>query len=277
MDRNFGAYDVPPTLQELIRLKEELGSHELFYRGLNFYLELSSFRYFNTPCDVVVFGTIGVDGIHYGLLTDYGVEDHLEHAPVVCVCPMEFDRPTKIIANSLKEFLSISLTDEELFYNVFANEEEYRAAKQQWEEEKAASPYGPTEEHKKQREDILSKLKERIQLPYIDNPYRHLELLARQRQERITAGTQDLLGVVGCLAEGEAHVPYYVHKDERLDIEALKEYMISAPAISKKALIRDIQMNFVLRDEEELCNIVLQALMSLDLMDERERIAEEGE
>ncbi|RJE85174.1 hypothetical protein D3P07_21640 [Paenibacillus sp. 1011MAR3C5] len=271
---NFGSYAVPPTLQKLIRLKEEWGGHDPFYTGLNFYLELSSFRYFNTPCDVVVFGNNGGDGIHYGFLTDFGTVDHLEHAPVVCVSPMDFDRPTKIIANDIKEFLSLLLTDEELFYNVFATEEDYRAAKQRWKEEAAVSPYGPTEEEQQQREDIRRTLRERVSLPHVENPYRHLELLARQRQERIAAGTQDLLGVVSSLAEDEVHVPYYVHKDERLDIEELKVYMVSAPAISKKALIRDIQMNFILRDEDELCKIVIQALTSLDLIDEVKRIAE---
>ncbi|MFF2886150.1 hypothetical protein [Paenibacillus sp. NPDC057967] len=276
-NRNFGSYNPPPTLQELIRLKEELGGHDPFYAGLNFYLELGSFRYFNTPCDVVVFGSNGVDGIHYGFLTDFGTVDQLEHAPIVCVSPMDFDRPAKIIANDIKEFLSLLLTDEELFYNVFAAEEDYRAAKQRWKEEAAASPYGPTKEQKQKRADMIRVLRERVSLPQVENPYRHLELLAQQRQERIAALTQDLLGVVGSLAEGEVHIPYYVHKDEGLDIQELREYMLSAPALSKKALIRDIQMNFVLRDEGELRNIVIQALTSLDLIDEGKRIMAEGE
>ncbi|RJX39158.1 hypothetical protein D3P09_16835 [Paenibacillus pinisoli] len=273
-NRNYGSYEVPPTLKELIRLKDELGGQEPFYTGLNFYLELGAMRYFNTPCDVVVFGTTGGDGIHYGFLTDFGMAEDLEHATVVCVSPMDFDGPTKIIANDIKEFLSIVLTDEELFYNTFATEEDYRAAKQRWREEEEASPYRPSEEKVQQKNDIIRLVKERISLPYIENPYQHLEDLAQQRQERVAAKTQDLLGVIGNFGEGEIHVPYYVHKDESLDIEELRRYMSTAPAVSKLAMVRDLQQNFVLWHDGQIRDIVVDALNSLNLKNEEKRIYE---
>jgi len=273
-DRNYGSYEVPPTLKELIRLKDEIGGQEAFYTGLNFYLELGTMRYFNTPCDVVVFGNVEADGIHYGFLTDFGTAEDLEHAPVVCVSPMDFEGPTKIIANDIKEFLSIALTDEELFYNTFATEENYRARKQRWKKEEEASPYGPTEEKKQQKEEIIRSLRERVSLPHVENPYRHLERLAQQRQERAVVKTQDLLGVIGKLKEGEVHVPYYVHKDASLDIEELKRYMSTAPAVAKLAMVRDLQQNFVLWHEEHIRDIVVEALDSLGLKHEVRRIYE---
>ncbi|REK71295.1 hypothetical protein [Paenibacillus paeoniae] len=273
-NRNFGSYDVPPTLQELIRLKDELGGDDQFYLGLNFYLELTTLRYFNTPCDVVVFGSTGMDGIHYGFLTEFGTVDDLEQAPVVCVSPMNFDGPTKIIASDIKEFLSIALTDEELFYNTFATEEDYRAAKQRWKEDEESSPYGPTEEKIQRKEAIIRLIKERITLPHIENPYRHLDRLDQQRQERVAVKTQDLLGVIGEFEEGEVHIPYYVHKDEDLNIDELRQYMSKAPAVSKLAMVRDLQLNFVLWHEEKIREIVADSLNSLNLKDEVKRLHE---
>lgn len=152
MGSNFGKYDVPPTLQRLIDLQNILGDPEQFYLGLNFYLSLEDFRYFNTPSDVVVFGNIGVDGIHYGFLTDYGSLTDLEVAPVVCVSPMDFERPTRIVAKNLCEFLRVNLTDGELFYNQFDSEENYLITRDQWGAEADNSPYQPSENEKLVRE-----------------------------------------------------------------------------------------------------------------------------
>ncbi|MBS4176938.1 hypothetical protein [Lederbergia citrea] len=148
MNINFGKYEGPPILKKLIELQNVLGDPEQFYLGFNFYLSLENFRYFNTPSDVVVFGNIGVDGIHYGFLTDFGSVNNLEVAPIVCVNPMDFERPIHIVAKNLSEFLRVNMTDSELFYNQFDSEENYLLAKEQWREEANSSPYQPTENEK---------------------------------------------------------------------------------------------------------------------------------
>ena len=71
MNYNFGQYDIPPTLQSLIDLNKQLSENRVsllgdFFIGLSFYLALEKVRYFNTPSDVITFGNIGADGIHYG-------------------------------------------------------------------------------------------------------------------------------------------------------------------------------------------------------------------
>ena len=116
MERNFGKYDVPPTLQILIDLEKTLGEEEHFFYGFNFYLSLSNFRYFNTPSDVIVFGAGGTDGIHYGFLTDYG------------------------------SAVELNATDSGLFYNYFANEESYLETKKQWDELRGRPPYQQSEQ-----------------------------------------------------------------------------------------------------------------------------------
>lgn len=269
---HFGKYAIPPTLRKLMEFSDELGDAERFYRGLQFYLEPGSLRYFNTPCDVVVFGSIGVDGIHYGFLTDFGSAPDLETAPIVCVDPMNFDRPTKIVANNLREFLSVNLTDAGLFYNHFESEDGYLETKRRWMEEAARSPYRSGAEEA-EREAVVRRLKDRILLPPVDNPYQYVRKVGEERRKAVTVPTQDGLGVTAPLREGERHVPFPVSKDRPPDPEALKAYLNSAPLASRLALIRDIQMNFVLEIEHALRAAVLEAMDSMGLTDEAARLS----
>ncbi|MDN4494478.1 hypothetical protein [Ureibacillus aquaedulcis] len=196
MKNNFGKYEVPPTLQRLIDLQDILGDPEQFYLGLNFYISLEDYRYFNTPSDVVVFGNIGMNGIHYGFLTDYGAVTNLEAAPIVCVSPMSFERPTRIVAKNLCEFLRVNLTDCELFYNEFGSEEKYLIARGQWAEEAVDSAFQQTDDENLVREGVTKFLMENIQMPIIDNPYRYVQGVELERQGNISINTQDGLGVI---------------------------------------------------------------------------------
>lgn len=275
MRTNFGKYTVPPTLQKLIDLQKEIGDTEHFYFGLNFYLSLEDFRYFNTPVDVVVFGNIGVDGVHYGFLTDFGSVNDLEVATVVCVCPMDFDRPTRIVANNLREFLRVNLTDSELFYNTFKNEENYLDARKQWVEENANSPYQPTEDDKLIRKKLQGWLIENISMPEINNPYHYVQDVELDRIKNITIPTQDGLGVRTPLLKEEKHIAFLVEKYTDPDLDSLREYLHSAPTASKHALFRDIQLNYILQEQIELRNAVIEEMCNLGLADEVKRLSEE--
>lgn len=177
MQHNLGKYNLPPTLQILMDFEKELGDCEHFYDGLHFYLSPSDFRYFNTPSDVIVFGHIGADGIHYGFLTDYGSITDLEEAPIVCICPMDFEQPTRIIANNLREFLRINFTNESLFYNDFATEDSYLAFK-----EEQAATYPLSERQLTNLEHIKGFLEENVQIPIIEQPYRYIQTLRLQQR-----------------------------------------------------------------------------------------------
>lgn len=275
MDNNFGKYDVPRTLQKLIDLQNILGDPEQFYLGLNFYLSLENFRYFNTPSDLVIFGKIGVDGVHYGFLTDFGNVTDLEVAPIVCVCPMDFDRPTRIIAKNLCEFLRVNLTDSELFYNQFDSQENYLVAKEQWVAEAANSPYQPSENEKSVRERVIKFLMENLQIPIIDNPYRYVQNVELERKRNISIQTQDGLGVTTPLLQSENHIPFPILKDTDPDLELLQEYLYSAPVSSKLALFRDIQLKYVLQDNQELHKILIDAMINMELIDEANRLSED--
>ncbi|MDL4840245.1 hypothetical protein [Aquibacillus rhizosphaerae] len=274
MNSNFGKYDVPHTLKVLIDLQNVVADAEQFYLGLSFYLSLENFRYFNTPSDVVVFGNIGVDGVHYGFLTDYGSVTDLEIAPIVCVCPMDFERPIRIVAKNLCEFLSVNFTDAELFYNQFESEQDYLKSREQWVAEDANSTYQLSENEKVVRERVRGILTERIHIPIIDNPYRYVQNIKLERQRIISIQTQDGLGVANLLLQGEKHKTFPTEKDTDPDLKLLREYLRSTPVASRLALFRDIQLNYVLQDNKDLCKIVLEAMINMELFDEANRLSD---
>lgn len=268
MQRNFGKYDIPASLQKLMELEKELGDYESFYNGLHFYISLSDFRYFNTPSDVIVFGHIGVDGIHYGFLTDYGSVSDLEEAPIVCICPMEFEKPTRIIAKNLREFLRINCTDSDLFYNYFADEDSYLVFK----EREVDDELHPLSERQLLKH-IDNFLEKNIQMPIIANPYRYIQTLRLQRQKMITIQTQDGLGVIAPFLANETHIPFKINKDVEPDLAALKAYLSRAPIPSQYAVFRDIQLHHVLSDEPLLKKIVLESMYNIGLIDEANRLS----
>jgi len=272
MNNNFGKYNVPPTLQRLIDLQNVLVDPEQFYLGLNFYLSLKGFRYFNTPSDVVVFGNIGVDGIHYGFLTDYGSVTDLEVAPIVCVCPMDFERPTRIVAKNLREFLRVNMTEGELFYNQFDSEENYLAVRERWGEEAA---YQLSKNDKLVRERVIKFLVENLQIPIIDKPYLYVQSVELDRQRNVSIQTQDRLGVTIPLLQGEKHILFPIQEHTDPDLELLQEYLYSTPVASRLALFRDIQLNYVLQDHQELYEIVIEAMINMELTDEAKRLSED--
>jgi hypothetical protein len=275
MDINFGKYDVPPTLQRLIDLQKVLGDPNQFYQGLKFYLILENFRYFNTPSDVVTFGNIGLDGIHYGFLTDYGSVIDLEVAPIVCVSPMDFERPTRVVAKNLCEFLRVNLTDSVLFYNQFDSEEKYLKARERWVAEAASSRYQPSEDEKLIQDKVIKLLKENIQIPTIDNPYCYVQNVQLERNSNVSVQTQDGLGVIAPLLQGEKHIQFLIQKDTNPELELLQEYLNSAPVASRLAIFRDLQLNYVLADNPELNNIVINSIINMELIDEANRLSEE--
>lgn len=270
MNNNFGKYGIPPTLQILLDIKNRVG-YESFDRALHFDTSLGNFRYFNTPMDVVIFGTIGVDGIHYGFLTDFGQCDKLEDAPIVCVSPMDFECPTRIIANNLREFLALNWDDSALFYNYFESEEDYLNSKKRWAEECSRSPYQPTEAEKQTEKEIRKMLLDHINLPVIDNPYQHIKMVEQERFNHITIDTQDHLGVITPLPNDTVHV-YFPVDDSIPDLEDLKEFFSVAPLASKQVLFRDIQFNSLMIDHEPLLKIIFQELKDQGLYNELNRL-----
>lgn len=113
IDLNYGKYSIPKTLKKIIDLQNQLVNEGLLEYGdlLGYYFsyEGPDSRYLNTPLDVISFARPGVDGIHFGFLTDFGQVEDLENAYIVRVSPMDFDGPVKIVARNIQDFLRIIL------------------------------------------------------------------------------------------------------------------------------------------------------------------------
>ena len=61
--------------------------------------------YWATPENAVVFGWMGVDGVHYAILKiDGQIQDN---SPVIQICPMDFEEPYSLLAPSFTDYLAI--------------------------------------------------------------------------------------------------------------------------------------------------------------------------
>lgn len=82
--QNYGKYPIPKRLNELIDIQKRVNEQGLEKYGdmLGYYFSLEGIdtRYLNTPLDVIAFARPGVDGIHYGFLTEFGQVDDLHNS-----------------------------------------------------------------------------------------------------------------------------------------------------------------------------------------------------
>jgi hypothetical protein len=62
------------------------------------------YGYESTPKNALTFGCMGVDGVHYALLTKNGVV--CDDSPVLQVCPMDFSDLYQVKADSFLSFLA---------------------------------------------------------------------------------------------------------------------------------------------------------------------------
>lgn len=192
---------------------------------------------------MIVFGSIGCDGIHYGFLTDFSTADNLSEAPIVCISPMDFGHTNKLIARDFRDFLSMHLDHSELFYNDFMSEDAYLEQVEIWKREEAASPYRRTPEEKQYAENIKTMLREEFQLPIIDQPYRYLQDFQEERKDQAVVTTRDSLHVVLPTKLGEALVE---EKKELalMDIEneaKVQTFLNKASIPAALALVRDVE------------------------------------
>ena len=61
--------------------------------------------YWATPLNAVVFGWMGVDGVHYALLKVDG--EIRDSSPVIQIGPMDFDEPYSLLAPTFVDYLAI--------------------------------------------------------------------------------------------------------------------------------------------------------------------------
>lgn len=270
----FGKYKMPASLRKLHDLFEQCKAEGMDeYDVARFYPITDNFRYFNTPLDVIPFGSTGMDGIHYGFLTDFGTVPDLEQAIIVCVSPMDFDQPVHIIARNFLDFLRLNMTHSELFYNVWENEEAYRVQKLQWENELSCDRELLAAEEK--RRYLLTSA---FELPNIVNPYQYVQSIKEERRQHVAFVTRDGLGIARSTELSKSiRTGFAVPQVDEMEMEELESFWQSASRSEQLALIRDLQFTYILRDEPELFAFVVGRLEEIGLSDEAKRLKGEYE
>jgi hypothetical protein len=62
------------------------------------------YGYNSTPLNALTFATMGVDGVHYAILTEKGAVS--DNSPVIQICPMDFSDLYQVLASSFLSYLS---------------------------------------------------------------------------------------------------------------------------------------------------------------------------
>ncbi|QRG70020.1 hypothetical protein [Brevibacillus choshinensis] len=238
---------------------------------LAFYPITVDMRYVNTPVDVIPFGSTGMDGIHYGFLTDFGSIPDLEHAPVVCVSPMDFDQPTQLIARNFRDFLAVNRKDSPLFYNHFKDERSYELKKQEWarEHESFEKEHPPDPEEELAHQAARDALYEELSLPDITNSFTYIEEIRAERKQHTAIPTMDQLGVI------DRSLPSAEQKKESGwsgDADLLREYLQTASYGEKLAVFRDMTLRSDALFDPGLRQLLIAELLATGLADEAQRL-----
>lgn len=192
-------YRTPTLLQQIMRWEREF-SREVEYLETPTRLFLGiDFNekdgYFCTPVDSFPFARTGGDGIHYALLTDFGLVTDLDEAPVIRVSPMDTDR-VRLVARNLRDFFSLHLFDELAVLNDYPSEEAYLASVRKEEARDLNSEWFDHDRWTREKQKVLNEVQDRFNLAPIPNPIQYLQEIRFERSLQIITTTEDSLGIV---------------------------------------------------------------------------------
>lgn len=261
-------YKMPKLYNQLKTLEKKLQKegYSLFDQfGLLLSEDVTHYQV--TPLDVIPFGSIGVDGIHYGLLTDFGKIQGIEEAFIVLIAPMDFGDQHKIVARNFREFLNLAWTTGNAIdvanFKLVKTEDDYARMLSNFEE----SHKEMDDDYKRETSHVLKRIREDFQVQPIENIYKYIEIEVKEaREKQIVLSTLDGLGVVG--VEG-AHSKFEISEDEVVDVEQLKAYLATSSRESKLAFIRDVQFTNHHLDEMEMIQVIRNELEKQGLIYER--------
>lgn len=217
-----------------------------------------------TPIDVIPFGSIGVDGIHYGILTDFGRIQDIEEAFIVLIVPMDFGDQHKIVAKNFREFLNLAWTMGNAIdlanVKLVKTEKDYARMLADFEE----SNKEMDDDYRRETSHVLKRIREEFQVQPIENIYNYIEIEVKEaREKQIVLSTLDGLGVVG--GEG-AHSKFEISEDEAIDLEQLKAFLATSSRESKLAFIRDVQFTNHHLDDREMIQVIRNELKNQGLI-----------
>ncbi|MFF2589651.1 hypothetical protein ACFVSS_17500 [Peribacillus butanolivorans] len=263
---------MPPTIEKLHKLDKEIEKEGYSLSELSLYLEFDFSPYENTPYDVITFASTGVDGIHFGFLTDFGTVSDLENAFVVCISPMDFDSHIKIVARNIREFLNLVCTMKGALtisnFNILEDEGQYIHLLK---ELKQVEP--EDEEFEENANYVVEKIIAAFGSEPIEDVYHYVEIKVReQRAQQTILPTLDGLGIIPVDNVTSSHILYKLEKDMTINMEEVKAFFNSATTESKLAFIRDVQFTYVITDEVAFKEWVISEMIKLGLQDEVDRL-----
>lgn len=229
-------------------------------------------HYLVTPLDVISFGDIGTDGIHYGFLTDFGRVQDLEEAFIVLIAPMDFGDQHKIVAKNFREFLNLAWTTGNAIdvanFKLVKTEDDYAQMLSDFKE----SHKEMGDDYRRETGHVLKRIREEFDVQPIESIYEYIEIEVKAaREKQIVVSTLDGLGVVG---EEGVHTKFEVKEDEDVDVEQLKAFLATSSKESMLAFIRDVQFTNHFFDDFELDKVIRQELQKLGLSYELKKFDE---
>jgi hypothetical protein len=266
---------MPPTFQKLQKLQDNLEEDGYSLDSLGLMLDTEDQNYFVTPCDVITFASTGSDGIHFGLLTDFGAVTDLEEAYVVYVSPMDFGSAVFLAARNLKEFTNLLFTMKDAieignFLSIdIADEGEEREDEAEFEFDE--------EEFLQEREYVLGKLKESLNCTVIQDVKSYYKNLFKVRKQQIAIHTQGGIGVIPISNQPITRDKYELEEDGEIDVQDLQAYFQKASVENKLAFVRDAQTLGIIMDDEEVREFVLSELRELGYKIEADRLQRSNE
>ncbi|WP_421617085.1 hypothetical protein ACAF76_018170 [Brevibacillus sp. TJ4] len=258
----YGRYHfVPKTIEMLLEFETKLSkSGYSLDRELGLIMEQEDIRYMSTPPDVIPFARAGVDGIHYGFLTDFGSVEDLEQAFIVCVSPMDFGNEVWLVAKNIHDFLRVVYSENSILYNHFSDVDSYI----RYIENK------PFEEPDEKKRYVMETLKETFSLEPIDDMPQYVRDLHTHRKQAIAVSTLNHLGVVQ-ISPVQQHERFDFESADVGDIEMVRSFFTRVSLESKFAFIREAQAKHCFEDAE-LRDFACKELHAIGLVDEAKRL-----
>lgn len=263
---------LPPTLKKLREFDKTLQTEALsLEEGLGLRWADVSMAYDQTPYDVLPFMDAGVDGIHIGLLTDFGKVTDLEKAFVVCVHPMNAADSLKLLARNPKEFVDYLYSDRNLMmlfnFMMIDSAENYRKMLQETEKDFEEEP-----ELKESRDKVLMRMKNEMNCGRIQDLYEYVEdTVATARRQQTVLPTEDGLGIVAFNESGD-ELPRYPVLQEDIGVKEARAFFASAPVESKLAFIRDAQYEGLINNDTPLKGFIVSEMGDMGLGAEVKRL-----
>lgn len=232
-----------------------------------------SYRYWCTPPDVFPFAWTGGDGIHFGLLSDFGAVQDPAKAFVVCVSPAGGIR-VKVIARNFREFLSLAST---VLESEFLERLDPDDVATDWLSQWQRSWFDADE--LRQVRKIAATLKRTMSLRNVADPVACVRAARLARSTCIATETLDGLGIRRTSRSSSEPVKRFpfAHADGS-SVRRMRSFLAGASHDETLAFCRDAQHSFILaRDYDvRILELVAKTLSKIGLEREARNLLKGG-